>query len=127
MVVKFGCDPADIYAAIGPGVCKDCYEMGDEVYEAFASEWSRDEADRILSRYPAVDEKGAEIPGGKYHLDLREANKMTLMRAGISKDHITVSNICTKCNADVFYSYRAHRLENENAAMIVNRFKGGSL
>ena len=36
MTVKFGCDPADMYAAIGPGVCVDCYEMGDEVYDAFA-------------------------------------------------------------------------------------------
>ena len=31
MVVRFGCDPADMYAAIGPGICRDCYEMGDGV------------------------------------------------------------------------------------------------
>ena len=75
MTVKFGCDPADMYAAIGPGVCRDCYEMGDEVYDAFAAQWSREDADLILSRYPAKDADGKEIPGGKYHLDLREANK----------------------------------------------------
>jgi YfiH family protein len=122
MVVKFGCDPADMYAAIGPGICRDCYEMGDEVYDAFAEQWSTEEADRILSRYPAVDPDGRDIPGGKYHLDLREANRMTLLRAGIPADHIEVSNVCTKCNADTFYSYRAHRMENEQAAMLVNRF-----
>ena len=122
MVVKFGCDPADMYAAIGPGICRDCYEMGDEIYDAFASYWGREEADRILSKYPAVDSEGREIPGGKYHLDLREANRMTLLRSGIPEDHIEVSNVCTKCNADTFYSYRAHRMENEQAAMIVNRF-----
>jgi YfiH family protein len=122
MVVKFGCDPADMYAAIGPGICRDCYEMGDEVYDAFAEQWSTEEADRILSRYPAVDPDGRDIPGGKYHLDLREANQMTLLRAGIPADHIEVSNVCTKCNADTFYSYRAHRMENEQAAMLVNRF-----
>ena len=123
MTVKFGCDPADMYAAIGPGVCRDCYEMGDEVYERFASEWSRGDADLILSRYPAKDKEGREIPGGKYHLDLREANRLTLIRAGIPAGHIAVSNVCTMCNADSFYSYRAGRLENEQAAMIVNRFK----
>ena len=148
MTVHFGCDPADMYAAIGPGVCMDCYEMGDEVYEAFASEWGREDAGRILRRYEPGTESEAyarlkERNGlnekaetgrtggraeagktGKYHLDLRAANLLTLLRAGIPADHIAVSNVCTMCNSDVFYSYRAGRLENEQTAMIVNRFKG---
>lgn len=137
MVVRFGCDPADLYAAIGPGVCRDCYEMGDEVYEAFASEWSRADADRILKRYEPGSESeayriraSAEAGGGgdgraegRYHLDLREANRMTLLRAGIPADHIAVSNVCTMCNADTFYSYRAKRMENEQVAMMVNRWE----
>ena len=123
MRVKFGCDPADMYAAIGPGVCRDCYEMGDEVYEAFAAQWSAADADRILSRYPAKDGDGKEIPGGKYHLDLREANRMTLERAGIPSGRIAVSNVCTMCNVDTCYSYRGRRLENEQAAMLVNSFR----
>ena len=113
MMVKLGCDPADMYAAIGPGVCKDCYEMGDEVYDAFAEQWGREDADRLLSRYP----------GGKYHLDLREANRLTLLRAGIPAGHIEVSNICTMCNVDTFYSYRGRRLENEQVAMLVNHWE----
>ena len=123
MTVKFGCDPADMYAAIGPGVCRDCYEMGDEVYDAFAAQWSRRDADLILSRYPAKDAAGNDIPGGKYHLDLREANRMTLLRAGVPADHIAVSNVCTMCNVDTFYSYRGRALENEQVAMLVNRFE----
>ena len=51
-----------------------------------------------------------------------EANRMTLLSAGVREDRLAVSNVCTKCNADVFYSFRAHRMENEQAAMIVNRF-----
>jgi copper oxidase (laccase) domain-containing protein len=92
------------------------------VYDAFAEQWGTADADRILSRCPAVDPDGREIPGGKYHLDLREANKLTLLRSGIPEDHIVISNVCTMCNADIFYSYRAGRLENEQTAMIVNRF-----
>ena len=91
----------------------DCYEMGDEIYDEFASLWGVADADRILKRYPS----------GKYHLDLREANRLTLLRTGVPEDHISVSNVCTCCNADTFYSYRAHRLENEQAAMIVNRWE----
>ena len=123
MTVKFGSDPADMYAAIGPGVCRDCYEMGDEVYDAFAEQWSREDADRILSRYPAKDTNGCEIPGGKYHLDLREANRLTLLRAGVPADHIAVSNVCIMCNVDTFYSYRGRRLENEQVAMMINSFR----
>ena len=47
---------------------------------------------------------------------------MTLLEAGVSEERIAVSNVCTMCNADIFYSYRAHRMENEQVAMIVNRF-----
>ena len=129
MLLNYGCDPADMYAAIGPGICRDCYEMGDEVYDSFASEWSKEDADRIFSRYivdadnPAAKDDGEAARGWKYHLDLREANKMTLMRAGIPEDHIAVSNVCTMCNSDTFYSYRARRMENEQCAMMVNRFR----
>ena len=141
MVLNFGCDPSDMYAAIGPGVCRGCYEMGDEVYEAFAGQWGREDAERIFGRYPArkdpsasplsaQDDRFSECHaaadgrGWKYHLDLFEANRLTLLRAGIPEDHIAVSDVCTMCNADTFYSYRAGRLENENCAMIVNRFGG---
>ena len=131
MTVKFGCDPADMYAAIGPGVCADCYEMGDEVYDAFAEKWSPEDADQLLKRYePGTESEAyARIIGrqpegskGKYHLNLRAANRLTLLRAGIPEDHITVSNVCTMCNSDIFYSYRSRALENEQVAMMVNRF-----
>ena len=124
MSARFGSDPRDIYAAIGPGICEACYEMGDEVYEQFSDQWGRAAADRIFRRRPAFAEDGEEIPGGKHHLDLREANRMTLLEAGLREDRIAVSNVCTMCNADYFYSYRAHRMENEQVAMIVNRFGG---
>lgn len=154
MTVRFGCDPADMYAAIGPGVCMDCYEMGDEVYGLFADQWGREDADRILRRYapgteseafakakeekmrspcsgtavsgdtdPAAGKDGQqEEPEGKYHLDLREANRITLLRAGIPAERIAVSNVCTMCNTDTFYSYRAGKMENEQVAMLVNSF-----
>ena len=112
MAAQFGSDPQELYTAIGPGICADCYEMGDEVYELFSKEWGRTDADRILRRYP----------DGKYHLDLREANRLTILEMGVQEEHISVSNVCTMCNVDLFYSYRAHRMENEQAAMIVNRF-----
>lgn len=122
MAVHFGSNSSEMYAAIGPGICKDCYEMGDEVYEAFADKWEKEAADRILSRFPARETEKELYPEGKYHLDLREANRMTLLRAGVREDRIVLSNVCTMCNKDIFYSYRAGCMENHQAAMMVNRF-----
>ncbi len=122
MKERFGCDPSDMFVCIGPGICRECYEMGDEVYDAFASEWGEDAASRVFRKYPGSDEDGREIEGGRYHLDLREANYMTVSEAGIPADHVAISNVCTKCNVNIFYSFRARRMENEQAAMMVNKF-----
>ena len=111
MVQEYGCEPRDMYAAIGPSICENCYEMGDEIYDLFSEQWSNEDADELLKRHDS----------GKYHLDLWKANLMTLERCGIPRAQIEVTNICTCCNADDFYSYRARRMENEQVAMLVNK------
>lgn len=123
MKEEFGCRPEDMYAAVGIGICADCYEMGDEIFDLFAENWSCEDAEHLMKRYPAKDANGEPIEGGKYHLDLMEANRLTLLRAGVPAENIAVSNVCTCCNSDVFYSYRAHKLENEQQAMLVNRYE----
>lgn len=115
MQSAYGSNPADMYAAIGPSICENCYEMGDEIYDMLAAQWSKEDADLLMKRHP-----NADASQGKYHLDLWQANRLTLERAGIPADHIEVTNICTCCNVDDFYSYRAHKMENEQAAMLVN-------
>lgn len=127
MQSAYGCNPADMYAAIGPSICEDCYEMGDEIYDMLAEQWGKEDADLLMKRHPALsgkqdtsDKNEAHQDSGKYHLDLWQANRLTLERAGIPTDHIEVTNLCTCCNADEFYSYRAHKMENEQAAMLVN-------
>ena len=45
--------------------------------------------------------------GGKYNIDLWEANRRILINAGVPKEQITVAQLCTECNADWLYSHRA--------------------
>lgn len=42
----------------------------------------------------------------KYLLDLRKANLMTFLNAGVPREHIHVSDICTCCNPDLIFSHR---------------------
>ena len=74
-----------------------------------------------------VDRSRARLDIMEEHLNINTvtgnaAHSDTLLEAGVREDRIALSNVCTMCNADIFYSYRAHRMENEQAAMIVNRF-----
>jgi len=82
--------PQDIVAAIGPhiGVC--CYEIGEEVVDAI--------------RDTAAIERRPEWP--KPHLNLGEANRRQLLRAGIPEKQIESSSLCTRCREDLFFSYR---------------------
>lgn len=93
----FGSDPADILACIGPSICKDCYEIGPEVAEAFHEAFGTEQAARILQKKD----------NGKYQLDLWEANRQILIEAGIRAEHLAVTDICTMCNSQWLFSHRA--------------------
>lgn len=100
----FGTKPEDVIAAIGPSICRDCYEVGEEVAETFRQSFS-EEWRFLLS-------EGKEA--GKYQLDLWEANKRVLLGAGILSDHLAVTDICTCCNSEYLFSHRASKGKRGN-------------
>ena len=94
----YGTDPADIVAAIGPSICQACYEVSEDVADAFAQEFrGSGQINEIL-----ID-KG----GGKYQLDLWRANEIVLTDAGIPPEQIQVTDICTCHNSEYLFSHRA--------------------
>lgn len=93
---EYGTNPADIICAIGPSICQECYEVSTDVAEEFASTFAGHE-NEIL----------ADKKNGKYQLDLWQANKQVMLDAGISKEHITMPNVCTCCNSHILFSHRA--------------------
>lgn len=94
---NFGSDPADILAAVGPSVCQDCYEVSADVIDRFKEVFDRSVWDELFYGKP----------DGKYQLDLWKANEKIFLEAGIRKDHIAVTNVCTHCNSGLLYSHRA--------------------
>ena len=92
----FGTDPADVVACIGPSICQDCYEVGPEVIEQFRNAFAEYHHENLFY----------EKPNGKFQLNLWEANRIVLSEAGIPKNQISVTDICTYCNPDLLYSHR---------------------
>ncbi len=96
MADAFGTAPADVLAAIGPAIGGCCFEVGQDVIDAFLPLFSAREM-RELARATGK---------GKYHFDLPKANRFLLLRAGILPQHMEESHLCTYCRDDLFYSYR---------------------
>ena len=96
MIREFGSNPQNLVAAIGPSIGPCCFEVGTPVYDEFMT---------LVKLHPQefIVEKG----GGKYMVDLWEANRRILFNAGIPAENITVAHLCTECNADWLYSHRA--------------------
>lgn len=93
---EYGTKPQDVICAIGPSICQECYEVSEDVAEVFQREF-RGREEEIL------DPKG----NGKYQLNLWHANEIVLQEAGVVKEHLAVTNLCTCCNPDVLFSHRA--------------------
>ena len=92
----YGTRPEDVIAAIGPSICQDCYEVSEEVIEQFRNNFEKSLWSELFY----------QKENGKYQLNLWKANQVVLMEAGIKKEHIAVTNVCTHCNPDIFFSHR---------------------
>ncbi|SDB33311.1 conserved hypothetical protein [Pseudobutyrivibrio sp. YE44] len=101
MTEAFGSNPEDILCGIGPSICKNCYEVSDDVAAEFEKVFGEEHKAKILSKSIFnPDDKD------KYMLDLWEACRLTLLEAGILAEHIEITDYCTRCHPDLFFSHR---------------------
>ena len=100
---EFGTRPEDVICAIGPSICRDCYEVSEDVAGRFRAEFAGHQ-DEILT------DKG----DGHSQLDLWAACRITFLEAGIRPGHILTTDICTCCNPEVLFSHRATRGQRGN-------------
>jgi len=100
MAGRYGTAPEELSAVIGPGICRECFQVGPEVVEKFGEAgfdlkaiWRRN-GERIEGDLATGD-----------HLDLFEANRLLLVEAGLKPEKIQVSGLCT-FEDERFYSAR---------------------
>lgn len=102
----FGSRPEDIVAAIGPSICRDCYEVSGDVIEEFRENFTKAECEELFY----------QKENGKYQLDLWRANELILEEAGVLPQNISTTDVCTCCNPELLFSHRASRGQRGNLA-----------
>jgi polyphenol oxidase len=95
MQAAYGTDPDRVQVAIGPSIGPDHYQVGPEVVDA---------VDQTFGTTHGLIRRASD---GSSYLDLWEANRLALERAGVRQ--IEVAGICTASNVSEFYSHRAER------------------
>ena len=105
MVKNFGSRPEDIRAAIGPNIGMCHFETDADVPNAMLEAFG--------------EEAGAYIAqkGEKYYLDLKQINALSLRRAGVR--HIEISDACTMCTPDRFWSHRVTKGDRGSQGAII--------
>ena len=68
-----------------------------------------------VMRYGRIAEEGQ-----KYQLDLWKANELVLLEAGVQKNHIEMTEICTCCNPELLFSHRASKGKRGNLAAFLS-------
>jgi polyphenol oxidase len=97
MQATYGSAPQDILVGLSPNIAYHHFQVRQDVLDIFRAPGSYgNQADRYFT----------EQHDGSYLLDLNAALVTQLVNAGIQQDHIEVSNICTACRLDLFYSHR---------------------
>ncbi len=96
---RCGCDPRHLRAGLGPCIGPACYEVGQDVRQAFLR----------ASLPPDVFQPAQGAPQ-KYYLDLAAANIFQLKRAGLQPAHLGRFPLCTHCRPELC-SYRRDPLQ----------------
>ena len=102
---EYGSRPEEMYCAIGPSICQECYEVSRDVAEEFMWAFSGHE-DEILWQ------KSED----KFQLNLWKANEIVMLEAGVLPEHLAVTNVCTCCNHEELFSHRASKGKRGNLA-----------
>ena len=105
MTENFGCEPANIRAAIGPNIGFCHFETDADVPDAMRAAFGEEVEQWIEKR------------GEKYYLDLKQINALVLRRAGV--EHIEISDECTMCTPERFWSHRVTRGDRGSQGAII--------
>ena len=109
MKEAYGTKPEDVFAAIGPSICQDCYEVSGDVIEDFRENFSEFVWSQLFY----------EKENCNYQLNLWRANQIVLTEAGVEAQNIAVTNLCTHCNPEILFSHRSTGVKRGNLSALL--------
>ena len=95
----FGCQAEDMFVTIGPHICKDCYEVGVDLYEEFGRSFGSQDAEKFFT--PKNQEK--------YLLNLEAVVRFTLVQNGVPEANIFSAGVCTLHSQKEGFSFCSYR------------------
>jgi len=95
MTAAFGTRAHDVHVVLGPAIGCCCYDVGDDVADAWRQIAGADAGEAL------------ESEGGRHRFSLKAANELLLARAGVRAANVETSAICTKCEGDHWFSHRS--------------------
>ncbi len=107
MLKDYKCNLENILIGIGPSIGLCCFEVDEEVYKQF-----------LLLEF-LDNNNWFEKKNNKYYINLWKVIKTMFLKMGIPKENITVTDLCTKCNSDIFFSHRATNGERGSMVGII--------
>jgi len=102
-VTDFHSAQKNIYVSIGASICCNCYEVGEEINK---------QAKKLSLEY------AMEVKDDKYYLNIRKILKQQLLTNGVKEENIEISDECSSCLSNKYFSYRANGVTGRFAGVI---------
>lgn len=106
MQTIYASQPSDLLAVIGPGICMDCFQVGEDVALKF-----KEAGFDINSVWAFQGPKTGNGMEGGHHIDLKQACRQTLLESGLKSENIQISDFCTYEDNHLLYSARKESIE----------------
>lgn len=106
---EFDTKPADIIAAIGPSIGLCCYQVGDDLIDAFSRSYGSEHTATWFERRA----------DGRLRLNLWAANRDQLLTRGLAAARIFTAGLCTQTNVSILDSYRVDGLKAGRMAGLI--------
>ncbi len=94
MYVHFNTNPTQVKAAIGPAICENCYDVGEDVKQTLINSGV---SENNFEQAKQVD---------KYYFNLKRSVRERLLKAGLNKENVETLPFCTSCHQEHLVSFR---------------------
>lgn len=108
MCEKFGSNPNDIFAVIGPSISAEVYNVGSELVDEF--EKTGFKTNEIFQQ-----------KNEKIHLDLWKANENLLLEKGLKTENIEIAKRCTFTEQETFFSARKLGIKSGRMISVIGK------